>query len=291
MSPPLVVGERVRGVRSGLVPPPSEVLGTLQKMATMEGAALTPGPSGFDSTNAYTGDTRSTTTLSTAQKRRGTYSARCAYSGGPSVNGFARGLQALAPFDLGEGSVVGFGMGVWLDVGYRAANKYTDLMRLDNFDVRPTGTDHVGICIDGQQYSNANGPGGLRLIRFQVGQSNETTLGYVATDAAIPEGQWFYLEMLFTLSATAGTARNRVWLNDALVLDNTAANLFTDYLRPWSFCRYGIVAINPSVQTGALGMYVDDCYVSLGGRLGLPATPVGTVARYDVSTFGSDVFG
>ncbi|MDQ3343828.1 MAG: hypothetical protein M3524_09695, partial [Actinomycetota bacterium] len=144
---------------TGNVSPSKPGSGTLQKMATMEGASLT-GTDGFSSTNAYTGDTRSTFTLSTAQKRRGAYSARAAYSGGPSVNGFARGLLDTAALDLGEGSVAGFGIGVRLDLGFKAANKYIDLMRLDNFTVRPSTADHLGICIDGQQYSGANGPGG-----------------------------------------------------------------------------------------------------------------------------------
>lgn len=241
------------------------------RQATMEDGSLT-GTNGFSSTN----QTNGTFTVSTTHAYRGTRSARAVFSGGPS-NGFARGLQHVAPLNLTEGSQIGAGAAFRFDVGFKAANKYVDLLRLDNFDVRgaagtsSSNTDHLGICLDGRQYDAGQGIGGMRLLRTQVGRSVDTTLGYVRTDAQIPEDQWVYLEMYFTLSKTAGQARNRVWVNGELVLDNTSANLFSDFVAPWSYCRSGIVAVNPAIQTASLGLYLDNSYISTGDHLGVPA--------------------
>ena len=253
---------------SGAVPAASAVV---YRNATMEQASLT-GSVGFTGTNVYGGDSRGSVTLATAQKYRGGYSARMARSSGTnSAGGYARGLIGVAPLQLGEGSTFACGMAFRLDAGFKAANRYVSIMRLDNYDVKPSGTDHLGLAIDGSQYNNGSSVGGMRLTREQVGVGNELTLGHPRTGAQILEQTWYFLEMLFTLSATAGVARNQVFVDGVSVLDNTTANLFSNYTPPWSYCRYGLAALNPGIQADALGMHVDNAYVTTGARLGVPA--------------------
>lgn len=133
---------------------------------------------------------------------------------------------------------------------------FTWRLRLDNYEVKqPSGTVHLGICIHGSQYG-----GGMALFKNQVGINNTIELGVIKTDVQIPEETWIYIEMFFMLSKTNGSASNKVWVDGVLTIDNTTANLFSDFTAPWSFCRYGIVAINPSIQTSALSMYIDNIY-------------------------------
>lgn len=253
---------------SGAVPAATPVV---YRNATMEQGSLV-GSTGFTGTNVYGGDSRGSVTLATAQKYRDAYSARVVRASGTnSAGGYARGLQYVAPLQLGEGSTFACGMAFRLDAGFKASNRYVSIMRLDNYDVKPSGTDHLGLAIDGSQYNNGSSVGGMRLTREQVGMNNEVTLGHPRTGAQILEETWYFLEMLFTLSVMAGTARNQVFVDGVSVLDNTSANLFSNYTPPWSYCRYGLTALNPSIQADALGMYVDHAYVATGARLGVPA--------------------
>lgn len=242
--------------------------GVLFVNATMESGNLT-GSNGFASTNAFA-DGRSSFSISNTVAARGSYSARATYSGGPSDNGFARGLNNIKSLSVGPGDSIGAGAYIYLDPGFKASNKYVSLMRLDNYDSNPTNTDHLGISIEGQNYNSGNGNGGMLLGRDQTGSNNRVIISHIKKDSEIPEGVWFFLEMFFTFSATDGSARNRVWFDGALVSDNTVANLYGTFVSTWEWCRYGIVAVNPSVQTGALGLYIDNCYISTGDHLGVP---------------------
>lgn len=249
------------GSGGGVVTPPppssSTPTGTLHRRATMESASLT-GASGFSSTNANGG----TFTLSTAQKRRGTYAARC-YDEAQTANAaYARGLQDVKPLNLTEGSEFSYSSGFWLDSGFKASNKYTALMRLDNYDVKPSGTDHLGIHLD---------PAGhIYLAREQVGGATPIRMGTAMTASAVPEQQWFFIEMFHRLHRTSGQAINRAWVNGALVLDTTEANLLSNFTSPWSYCRFGIVATSSAQLGSPRGLYVDDCAIGSGGILGSP---------------------
>ncbi len=253
------------GGSGGGATPPTPVgptpAGTLFRRATMDGASLT-GPDGFSSTNSNGG----TFTLSTAQKRRGAYSARCTDEAQTANAAYARGLQDVAPLNLSEGSEFSYSSGFRLDAGYKASNKYTALMRLDNYYVKqPSGTDHLGIHLD-------TGAGqGIYMAREQTGGATPIRMGVLVPHAQIVEEQWFHIECFHKLHRTTGQAVNRAWVNGALVLDTTEANLLADFTSPWSMVRYGIAATSSAQLGSPRGMYIDDCAVGVGGILGVPA--------------------
>lgn len=174
---------------------------------------------------------------------RGQHSARARFAGGG--NGYARGIHEVK-WDDGED--VYYGAAYYLPRGFkRRVQGQVDLLRWDNWEAHPTGTDRGGIVIYGSDKR-------ARLVRLREGVG-QRALGRSFT---LPEGRWFYLEVHQRLSAGAG-ARSEVFVNGRRVAVSNSPN---SYGRGVDRVRYGIVAIDSARQSRPLTLYFDHARVS-----------------------------
>ncbi len=251
--------------------------GTAFKLATLTGGTLT-GASGFSESSTYANGTSSLAVTTQNPPPGSSFSALCTVGGGGTGSNYARGQNVFSGLDVGIGDWVAVGMRYYLRPGYKANNPYSAILRFDNYEERHakyggSQADQFGINIEGRSYNNGHtGFGGVTLSAQQAnvpGSPGRRILGGIATDAEATEGQWHRLELEARVHHTDGLAVNRVWHDDRLVLDNTKANVFADFVTRFSRCRHGIVAGGGG--SSAIAMQVQYCYVATGGRLGIPA--------------------
>ncbi len=193
------------------------------------------------------------TALNSNQIATGAWSAKATVSGGVS-NQFARVGQP-GPWNVGTNVV--YKASFLFPAGFFAnMTNQMDLMRIDNWDDRPTAAEYTGLTI------NLSGTGRqLYLFRNQLGTGGQG-ITYLAGPYPLPtEGVWHNLEVRQTLSPVAGSASNALYVDGILQGSSTGANMFGATGNRYNWLRAGIVSSGVT-QTTPISLFLDNLSVT-----------------------------
>ena len=182
----------------------------------------------------------------------GSWSAKATVNGGVG----AQYARVGNPGPWNTGAKVVYRGSFFFPTGFFAnLTNQMDLMRLDNWDDRPTAAEYTGLTI------NLSGTGGatkrLYMFRNQLGSGGQG-ITYTAGPFLLPsENAWHSIEVRQTLSPVNGAAVNSLYLDGVHQGTSTVANMFGATGNRYNWFRAGVVS-SGQTQTNPISLWVDN---------------------------------